>query len=220
MDVADKSIDINFLSFDDNELSEAKITNEYIPLINNYLLEVYNIKKKIQEKSLDQISNLPEKVILMQNFKMVVDLISIYREPKILLLIKEYKEEKEKEKRREVEMEQLRREMLLKRQQENNTFENNLFGNFWNLQTNNYSDDEEILSDVSEDELDRDKVENMLNTEYANINTNSMLKNTYNIEKRNYCGYENDQVDGDENLVDGNENLTEDQNEKLASSNL
>jgi hypothetical protein len=210
MEFTDKSIDINFISLDTTELSEAKIINEYIPLINNYLLEVYNIKKKIQEKQSEQNSNPTEKLTLMRNFKMIVDLISIYREPKILSLINEYKEEKEKEKLRVVEMEQLRKEMLLKRQQEN-TFDNNLFGNFWNQQNNNFSDDEDILSDVSEEDLDKDKVSNMLNDEYTKINTNSMLRKTYNIEKRNYCDFDEDvNGDGDEDV---NSNDAEDGNQ-------
>jgi len=212
----DSILDVNFLSFDNAELSEAKITNEYMPVINKYLLEIYNIKKEIQThlNTPNQSSN-PD---LMRKLKLIVDIVSIYNEPKILSMIKDYKDEKEKEKLREEEMEKIRQELLKKRDNErynfsynsayNTNFSDSLVGSFWN--TDKFSEEEDILSDISEEDLDSDKVAHMLNEEYANIATNSILKKTYNTERHNYCEIETTPDDEQNNNTENNaENNTE-----------
>lgn len=216
----DSILDVNFLSFDNAELSEAKIINEYMPILNNYILEIYNIKKEIQSQL-----NIPNQSLnpdLMRKLKLIVDVVSIYNEPKILSMIKDYKDEKENEKLREEEMEKIRQELLKKRDYEhqntryntsyNTNFSDSLFGHrlpsvghrlpsvgsFWN--NDKFSEEEAILSDISEDDLDSDKVVHMLNEEYANIATNSILKKIYNTERHNYCQIET--TPDDENLDD------------------
>ena len=218
---SDNSCNMQFLSLDNEELSPEKIVNEYLPLLNIHLLEINDIRKKIRDNSSQNTNSAdPEKIILNQKFKLIIDLISIYKDPKILSLIKEYQDEKEKERIREEEMEKTRKEIMQLRQQNTNNTNDDFFGfgNFWGNSNDKYSEDDEILSEVSEDEFDQDKVTNMLNTEYANINLNSMLATTYNITKRNYCEFET--VDEDNNEITDVVNETTDVvNETIVEEN-
>ena len=82
----------------------------------------------------------------------------------------------------------LRRELLEKR---NRTDDSAMFKNFWDFQSNNRnepsSDGSEVLSEISEDDLDKDKVRTMLDEEYQNISSDSTLKKLYGIKRLNYC---------------------------------
>ena len=156
-------------------------------------LNVQNANKRIS-------FDIEDRAKVLDKFKLIVDMMSIYKDPKILTIIKEYIDEKEQQRVREIERENIRQEIMLKHQQQNqnnksDTFDNIFdISNFWNIKTNtdmnthvDSSSDETEKSDMSEDLLDYDKVTNMLNIEYDNIINNSMIRRTYDIERRNYC---------------------------------
>ncbi|VBB18425.1 hypothetical protein YASMINEVIRUS_888 [Yasminevirus sp. GU-2018] len=176
---------VEFLSFDDKEIPEAKMRTELFPIVNNFILEMHNLKKTLQDKNVDPVS----KPDLVKKFKLLIDVISIYRDPSLLTLIKQYREEKEKERLREEEMEKMRLEMFKRRQNESTSLSDFPFlGSFWGTTQNDVaSEEEDILSELSEDEFMKDNVNEMLDEGYESITKNSMLYREYGILRKPHC---------------------------------
>lgn len=105
-------MNINFLSLDPSELPAIKISSELSPMINMHLLEFYSITKKMNDLSSDAL-DAEEKKTIKEKFKLLVDLIQIYKNPNLLKLIKECQEEEENKK---LEL-KLRLELELKKKQ-------------------------------------------------------------------------------------------------------
>lgn len=193
-------MNVNFLSLDPSDLPTAKVTNELIPMVNTYLLEFYFVKKQIDDHSLD-----PEtRKMIMAKFKLIVDIIEIYKEPNILKTIKEYQEEKEREKIRGIEMEKKRQEMLQRdrdRAKEDSGVFGSMFGDFWNNRGTGFVDDssdDDIKSDVSEDEFHQDKFTEMLDKAHDDLYKKSTLQQSISVERRYQCGLEDGETQNDE----------------------
>lgn len=191
---------LNFLTLDDVDISDSKILTEYIPLINKHLLEINDIKKRFRDNvnNVNNVNNadpivFADKSSLIKKIKLIVDLISIYNNPNIFMLIKQYTDEKTHElesKRRDDELEKNRQ---------------NFFKNHNNISRRDAfysSSEEEVLSDVSEDEFEKDKVKKMLDEGYEDIKNHSMLMNNYDIKKHCYCSIQNASNIQDDRLSD------------------
>lgn len=195
-------MNVNFLSLDPAELPAAKITSELIPMVNTYLLEFYSVKKQMDDPSLD-----PEtRKTATTKFKLIVDLIEIYKDPNILKTIKEYQEEKERDRLRAIEMEKKRQEMLQRerdRARDDSGMFGGMFGDFWNSRTGGTggfaddSSDDDIKSDVSEDEFHQDKFTDMLDKAHEEIYTRSTLQQNINVDRRYQCGLEESEGQND-----------------------
>lgn len=213
------TMNVNFLCLDPQDVAPARITSELIPMVNAYLLEFYNIKKQMQDETLD-----PEiKKQITQKFKLIVDLIEIYKNPSLLKLIKDMQEEKERERLRVVEMERKRQEMLqIQREREQARNSSGLFDDFWNLRSIiDDSTDDDINSNVSEDDFHQDKYMDMLKKAHDSIYTNSTLQHNFTIHRRYHCGFEDS--DTSENLdpetPNGETNETKSLTDQQASVN-
>ena len=72
---------LKFLSLEKSDLSNDTIIKELIPLVSTYLLEFYSIKKQIIDTK-----DVPPEVL--EKFKLLVDIIKIYKDPNLLKFIK------------------------------------------------------------------------------------------------------------------------------------
>src|SRR5438874_1813022 len=78
---------ITFNSLSDETIPEEKIRSEYIPKINKYIIEWYEIKRMMMD---------PEKrASVLDKFKLIVDLLQIYELPDFIKFVKDLLEERE-----------------------------------------------------------------------------------------------------------------------------
>lgn len=189
---------INFLSLDDTDIPDSKILTEYIPLINNYLLEIFDIRNKFRNNlsstNNTEPINITDKSVLVKKIKIIVDLISIYNNPDIFILIKQYKDEKEQQRRREEELEKYRQNIF---KNQNDIFRRRTFSS---------SSEEDVQSNVSEDEFEKDKVKKMLDEGYDDIKNQSMLMKYYNIKKHYYCSIQDMDTQSSQDTSDDKNN--------------
>lgn len=163
------NMDRQFLSLSDKDIPDDKIKNEMIPKINVFIKDIYNIKKDVVKSKEDKAKNL-------QKFKLVMDVIELFQDPNLLKFVKEFKEEQERERKRQEE--------LKKRRESMTTYNSHsIFDNFLNFNAESSSDESERRSDISEDEFEQDGFREMLDREYANIDTHSVLKQRIGITR-------------------------------------
>jgi hypothetical protein len=163
-------MDVKFLSLDPSDIPERVLLSELLPDVNKFMVEFYNIRTDVVFPS--------KRSSVIEKFKLLVDIIEIYKRPELLKVLrdnvaKNSKEELDKENER-------KRQEFMKQQIDSQFNQNNMFRNmFGNNQNNirpesdNESDNE---SDISDDELDQDRFVEMLNSSYDNIKKNSALK--------------------------------------------
>jgi hypothetical protein len=188
-----KNMNVNFLSLDPSDIPHTKIINEIIPSVSVYLLD---IRKQIIDPTLDPAVR---STILMK-FKIIVDLVEIYKDPGLLKLIKDYQLEKERETQRQLfamELEKKRKEQ--KNNQNNNSSNDTIFGNLLGNSENETTidigsfnrtadtSDDDINSELSEEDLQQTEVSEMLDSAYDGISKNSTLRKNINVTRRYMC---------------------------------
>lgn len=197
---------MDFLSLDTADIPLDRIINEYIPDVNTFIYELYNLKKQIEDGTTRRTS--------MDKFKLLIDLIQIYRRPDILKTFKELHEEKlrkiEEDKKRDEFME-FHRQRIASIQSQRQTEQ---FGDFWSTPGESSESKTGDLarrlgpglragpgpgrrtstassrsrgdnSDVSEDEMDQEKFIDAINVAYIGIIGNSTLQHVMEV-KRGY----------------------------------
>ena len=178
---------IKLLSLNDSDINEDELKSDLIPFVNDILLELYKIKKDMDDyKNMDMIT----KMELLYKFKLIVDIFRIYKNPEIISHINEYQKDKNKE--------------------NNNNNQSrgfgNLFGDYWNFGSNDKSSDktsdkisaksissesidsDDIDSVVSEASYDQDKFNNMIDNANYQIYAKSTLRQILTIERFYKCG--------------------------------
>jgi len=94
---------LHFYSLTSSDIPQAQIDHELIPKVSKCLLELYNIKKSILEQNNKPNQEQEQKEEIMNNFKLLMDLIEIYENKEVIGLIKDILEEKQKAKDEEAE---------------------------------------------------------------------------------------------------------------------
>ena len=211
-----------FLSFDDKELSETKITTELIPLLNIHVLEIYKLRNMLQNKDTSSGS----KTEGIKKLRLMIDLITIYKDPTILNLIKQYRDDKNiklsgNKNRIHQESYHLDSSQGLKPSCIMAPELKNPYTTISKTHvSDNNSDSDDEKTDISEDEFMNNYVQEMLNIGYKNILNNSILVRDYDITRNNYCEMQdnesNEMQDNDSNEMqdtDSNEMHDNDSNE-------
>jgi hypothetical protein len=184
----------DFISLDQTDIPLERIIKEYIPSVNNFLYELYQIKKLVEDDSTRESA--------MGKFKLLIDLIAIYKNPEILKSFKEYQDEKEREKER-IRLQRIeddkRREGFLRFQRERESQRGPMFGDFWssagspgnvfgsNVRRSSVSSDKstDVKSDITEDDMDQEKFNDAINRAYVDILAKSTLQRLVEV-KRGY----------------------------------
>jgi hypothetical protein len=174
---------IKLLSLDNSDINDEQLKNELIPFVNNTLLELYKIKKNMDDyEDMDMFT----KMELMDNFKLIVDILRIYKNPGILSQINEYQKNN-----KNIEFNKDKNKDKSKNQ-------SNGFGDFWNYDFGNKesskspssesADSDEVDSVISEIDYDQDKFTNMINTANSQLYEKSTLRQLLTIERFYKCG--------------------------------
>jgi hypothetical protein len=165
---------VKFLSLDSNDIEDTKI-NELVSMINIFIMECYTTKKQILDPG--------QKHASLKKFKLLVDIIEVYKNPNFIKIINDFNEEEEREKKRKE---------FLQRQRNNAKQFNpsNIFANYWNhdnTSRDDSSDDEQNRTDIEEDESLQTDVSNMLDESYGVINNHSMLQKIVEVTRHYKC---------------------------------
>lgn len=210
MDILDRVFDqLKLLSFDSADLS-PEIIKEHTPQLNEFILEITNIKKKVKEPNCDQET--------VMNFKRLVDVLRLYKNPVIFDLLNQCKAEREIEKERQELIAKNRNENRLFRNESVNnryntydtdfSFNGSSYSNFWDTTDNldlwgrheDELDNDDVSSNLSATDLRQTEFEQMLDDAYGTINNNSILVKMYGMTRRAICVVdESDIEDEDEN---------------------
>ena len=181
----------------------AELNGRYITRANTFLLDAFDLKKRVQymiDVKDPELLNPNSETI--ERFKLLIDIAEIWQNPKLLCLVEELKSERELEVR-------LERDIELKKEENRNRFledlisyQNPSYGDGLNLHhdminihvpqqnTQKVLDnnlDNDICSDVSEDEFMAEDVAKLIDKGYNDINAHSILQNIYNVERYNHC---------------------------------
>jgi hypothetical protein len=180
----------------------VELNGRYITRVNAFLLDAHDLKKRVQymidTKDPELLS--PQNEIIKQ-FKLLIDIADLWANPKLLQFVEVLKNERQTELKLEKDMEkqeQERRDRFLQnyasyQYQPQNNF--NAHDNMTNIhlpqqninQYLNNPPDDDIASDISEDDFMAENVTKLIDDGYNNINKDSILRQTYNIEIRNHC---------------------------------
>jgi len=167
----------NFLSLTNGDIDEKK----YFQTLDNFIKEIQFIREQI---------SVPEtKDIVKSNFKAVIDVISIYKNPLINSILKDFAIFQAKKVLAESEdsSERIIRE-LRNTQSSNITRINRLNSNGSNTNTNSNrfiqeNQLPEMVSDFSDDEFLRDEKNTMIKNSFDNIIKKSSMYKFFKIEK-------------------------------------
>ncbi len=196
-------MNLNLLCLDSNDISDDKIVNEYIPLIIDFLFEIYDVRQKIQCTE--------KKEEVLAKFKLIIDMISIYKYPDISNLLKNFqnyeiqKNKDEKQRLETLKIREIRKQEYFRRREKelNDKKLNNLstlsevkssgctlFDADINAEviaesssSSSSSSEDKMNSDISEDEYKQNEVSNMLDQSYEYIKNKGILKQKYFTER-------------------------------------
>jgi hypothetical protein len=189
-----------FLSLMDGDIPDDKIANDMIPKINEFILEMNDVRKKIFDPAL--------KKQLLGKLKLIIDVIEIYKDENLIKLIKEFKEEQEQKKRK--------LELINKNMEIENRNNNLSLFNMFNNNKDSSSDEEDRKSNISMDEFNQDVYDQMLDDAYDNIEKRSMLISRISV-KRKYMTQIEDNVSEQiiENITLDSDNIPDTDNVKI-----
>ena len=200
-------MNINFLSQDLQDPSATKVTDDLIPMVSAYLLEFYLVRKQMDDQTLDADT----KKTVMAKFKLIVDIIGIYKDPNILKTIKDYHEEKEREKLHMIEIEE-----NIQRERNYTRSDCMTFGDFLNNRRTMLANGFELANEgamdqdaMNQDAMDQDAIEHdaqehnkfmeVLNKAHDDIYKNSTLRKNIGIERSYRACFDDDDDDETQN---------------------
>ena len=197
-------MNINFLTLDPLDPSVTKVTDELIPMVSAYLLEFYLVRKQMDDQTLDADT----KKTVMAKFKLIVDIIGIYKDPNILKTIKDYHEEKEREKLHMIEIEEnIQRERNYTRS-DRMTF-SDFLSNRHTILANDGAQDQDAQDQDARDQDAREhnKFIEVLNKAHDDIYKNSTLRNNIGIERfYRACFDDDDETQNEESELPQSQN--------------
>lgn len=200
MSALDKLYNLNeFLSFDSKPLTIAEVSTKWIKDINIFLLDAYNLKKTIQAM-ID--SNNPElckspNTDTIKKFKLLIDLSHMYANPNLFDVLKQFQKERKMELEKEEELEKFQRKIREARENYASNHYNPSYddshrniGLDWSTHgfgIGNIEEEDDICSEMSEDEFMIDEVTSLLDQSYSSIEKDSVLMQLYHVERFNHC---------------------------------
>jgi hypothetical protein len=192
----------NFLHLDSKPIINAEYTEKCITDINAFLIDAYNLKKLIQKMSNENDPDMLKDPHSdpVEKFKLLVDLVELWNNPKILTLIDQLKQDRLSELEKDADIEKFCRKIndTCNKSQPNKVDLVSTVNSNIHL-SKDYDDD--IGSDVSNDEFMADEVTKLIDTGYYEIENNSVLQQMYKIERYNHCNM----VNNDKEELEGSE---------------
>lgn len=212
---------LQFLSLQEEDISQEKIIAEVIPAINHLILEMYGIKKKIKT---DKFDNATDKSETNKKLRLFADICAVYKNPAYIRMIKDAQEAQEAQEER-ARLQKLRNEAEARRRESLRTFESgtsllDFFNNgnkFSQLREpkSPESDVDSKKSDMTDNDLDNEEFDKMISESYAGIKKNSMVFKMTGVKRFNH-GY----LDSSDEDKDNDEtNSTEKSDESKDSEN-
>jgi hypothetical protein len=212
-----QELTLQFFSLTEENIPQERINAEIIPVINNMILEMCAVKKKIKAGKFDDANDESDTIIKM---KVIFDLCAIYKNPMHIRMIKEAQEAQEERER----LEKQKNEAEIRRRENMRTFDSatNLL-DFWNSgnkfsqfnkDKESESDVDSKLSDISDNELDNEEIDRMIDKSYTSIKKNSTVYRMTCVQRFN-----NSYLDPSDDENDDEPGNTKESNETEESKN-